>query len=69
MPLPSWTFALADQTGRIGGVNAGVHAALSTETSLPKLEDRALVADAQAGNARRSKSWYGATTAMYCGWR
>jgi len=50
MPLPSWTFALADQTGRIGGVNAGVHAVLSTETSLPKLEDRALVADAQAGN-------------------
>jgi RNA polymerase sigma-70 factor (ECF subfamily) len=50
MPLPSWTFALADRTGRIGGVNAGIHAALFTETSLPKLEERALVADAQAGN-------------------
>jgi RNA polymerase sigma-70 factor, ECF subfamily len=50
MPLPSWTFALADQTGRVGRIDAGVHAALSTETSLPKLEERALVADAQAGN-------------------
>jgi RNA polymerase sigma-70 factor (ECF subfamily) len=46
MPLPSWNFAWADQTGRIGGVNA----ALSSETSLPKLEERALVADAQAGS-------------------
>jgi RNA polymerase sigma-70 factor (ECF subfamily) len=54
MPLPSWTFALANQTSRIGGVsvavNAGVNAALSSETSLQKLEERALVADAQAGN-------------------
>src|SRR5450755_1326738 len=46
MPLPSWNFALADRTGRAGGVNA----VLSTETSLPKLEERALVAEAQAGS-------------------
>src|SRR5450755_2423495 len=43
---PSWNFALADRTGRAGGVNA----VLSTETSLPKLEERALVAEAQAGS-------------------
>jgi RNA polymerase sigma-70 factor (ECF subfamily) len=46
MPLPGWNFALADETRRIGGLNA----VLSTETSLPKLEDRSLVAEAQAGN-------------------
>jgi RNA polymerase sigma-70 factor, ECF subfamily len=46
MPLPSWNFALADRTGRAGGVNA----VLSTETALPKLEERALVAEAQAGS-------------------
>jgi RNA polymerase sigma-70 factor, ECF subfamily len=46
MPLPSWNFALADRTGRAGGVNA----VLSTETSLAKLEERALVAEAQAGS-------------------
>jgi RNA polymerase sigma-70 factor (ECF subfamily) len=50
MPLPPWTFALADETGRVGAVDAGVQAALSTETSLPKLEERALVAEAQAGS-------------------
>ena len=46
MPLPGWNFALADETNRLGSVEA----VLSTETSLPKLEERALVAEAQAGN-------------------
>jgi RNA polymerase sigma-70 factor (ECF subfamily) len=46
MPFPRWTFALADETGRAGGI----HTALSAETSLQKLEDRALVANAQAGD-------------------
>ena len=46
MPLPGWNFALADETSRLGSVEA----VLSTETSLPKLEERALVAEAQAGN-------------------
>jgi RNA polymerase sigma-70 factor (ECF subfamily) len=46
MPLPSWNFALAEQTSRLGSVNA----VLPTETSLPHLDDRALVADVQAGN-------------------
>ena len=50
MPLPTWTFALADRTGRLGGIEAGVRAALATETSLAKLEERALVANAQAGD-------------------
>src|SRR5271167_1817675 len=45
MPLPGCNFALADETRRIGGLNA----VLSTETSLPKLEERALVVEAQAG--------------------
>jgi len=46
MPFPRWTLALADETGRAGGV----HTALSAETSLQKLDDRALVANAQAGD-------------------
>jgi RNA polymerase sigma-70 factor, ECF subfamily len=46
MPFPRWTFAVADELGRLGGV----HTALSAETSLPNLEDRALVANAQAGD-------------------
>jgi len=46
MPLPGWNFALADETSRLGTVEA----VLSTETSLPKLEERSLVAEAQAGN-------------------
>jgi RNA polymerase sigma-70 factor (ECF subfamily) len=46
MPLPGWNFALADETSRLGAVNA----VLSTETALPKLEDRSLVAEAQAGS-------------------
>ena len=46
MPLPGWNFALADETSRLGTVNA----VLSTETALPKLEDRSLVAEAQAGS-------------------
>jgi RNA polymerase sigma-70 factor (ECF subfamily) len=46
MPLPGWNFALADETSRLGSVGA----VLSTETSLPNLDDRSLVAEAQAGN-------------------
>src|SRR5271167_3075513 len=46
MPLPGCNFALADETRRIGGLNA----VLSTETSLPRLEERALVEEAQAGS-------------------
>src|SRR5271165_3404298 len=50
MPLPSWNFALADDARRIGTVHPGVNAFLSTETSLPNLDDRSLVAEAQAGS-------------------
>ncbi|MGA2810929.1 MAG: sigma-70 family RNA polymerase sigma factor [Candidatus Acidiferrum sp.] len=46
MPLPSWNFALADDPHRV----ATVSAVLSPETSLPNLEERSLVAEAQAGN-------------------
>jgi RNA polymerase sigma-70 factor (ECF subfamily) len=46
MPLPAWNLALADDTNRIGGVNA----VLSTESALPHLDDRSLVAEAQAGS-------------------
>jgi len=45
MPLPSWKFALANVT-RV----ADVHTVLSTETSLANLDDRSLVAEAQAGS-------------------
>jgi len=46
MPLPKWALAFADDTGRAGSSPAS----LATVTSLPKLDDRALVAEAQAGN-------------------
>lgn len=46
MPLPKWVLALANDTGRAGSDTS----ALATVTSLPKLDDRALVAEAQAGD-------------------
>jgi RNA polymerase sigma-70 factor (ECF subfamily) len=46
MPLPHWTLALADNAGRSGGTNA----VLATVTSLPQLDERSLVIEAQAGN-------------------
>jgi RNA polymerase sigma-70 factor (ECF subfamily) len=46
MPLFRWGLALADNSGRTGGSGA----ALATVTSLPNLEERALVAEAQAGS-------------------
>jgi RNA polymerase sigma-70 factor, ECF subfamily len=46
MPLFRWGLALADSSGRTGGS----HAALATVTSLPSLDERVLVAEAQAGN-------------------
>jgi RNA polymerase sigma-70 factor (ECF subfamily) len=46
MPLPHWTLALADNAGRSGGTNA----VLVTVTSLPELDERSLVIEAQAGN-------------------
>jgi RNA polymerase sigma-70 factor (ECF subfamily) len=46
MPLPQWALALANNAGRPGGIDA----ALATVTSLPELDDRALVVEAQAGN-------------------
>ena len=46
MPLFRWVFAVADSTGRTSGSDA----ALATVTSLPNLDERALVAEAQAGN-------------------
>ncbi len=46
MPLPRWTFALADATGRAGSSEA----ALPTVTSLSELDERSLVAEAQAGS-------------------
>jgi len=46
MPLSRWVLALADNSGRSGGSAA----ALSTVTSLPNLDERALVAEAQAGS-------------------
>lgn len=45
MPLPRWALALADETGHTGSADA----ALATVTSLPNLDERALVAEAQAG--------------------
>ena len=45
MPLSRWVLALADN-GRSGGSAA----ALATVTSLPNLDERAIVAEAQAGN-------------------
>jgi len=46
MPLSRWVLALADSSGRSGGSAA----ALSTVTSLPNLDERALVTEAQAGS-------------------
>jgi RNA polymerase sigma-70 factor (ECF subfamily) len=45
MPLPRWSLAAANGTGRSGCLEA----ALATVTSLPS-DERALVAEAQAGN-------------------
>ena len=46
MPLHHWTLVLADNTGRSGATNA----VLVTVTSLPELDERSLVIEAQAGN-------------------
>ena len=46
MPLPQWALALADNTGRAGGTDA----VLATVISLPELDERSLVIEAQAGN-------------------
>ncbi len=46
MPLPRWALALADQTGLVGSTNASPAAVIS----LPKVDERTLVAEAQAGN-------------------
>src|SRR5438067_703452 len=45
MQLPRWALALADDNGCSGSANA----ALASVTSLPNLDERALVAGAQAG--------------------
>jgi RNA polymerase sigma-70 factor (ECF subfamily) len=46
MPLPRWALALADNNGRSGSIDA----ALASVTSLPNLDERALVAQAQTGD-------------------
>ena len=46
MPLPRWALALADDHGCSGSTNA----ALASVNSLPNLDERALVAEAQAGS-------------------
>ena len=46
MPLPRWALALADHNGRSGSIDA----ALASVTSLPNLDERALVAQAQTGD-------------------
>src|ERR1700758_4857407 len=46
MPLPPWALALADSAGKSGETEA----VLATVTSLPDLDDAALVREAQAGN-------------------
>jgi RNA polymerase sigma-70 factor (ECF subfamily) len=46
MPLPRWTFALADTAGRAGNTEA----ALPMVASLSELDERSLVAEAQAGS-------------------
>src|SRR5437660_4636781 len=46
MPLPRWTLALADNNGRTGSTDA----ALVSVISLSHLDERALVAEAQAGS-------------------
>ena len=46
MPLPSWALAFADESGRTGNSEA----ALASVTLLSKVEERALVEQAQAGS-------------------
>ena len=46
MPLPRWALALANQTGLVGSTNDSPAAVIS----LPKVDERTLVAEAQAGN-------------------
>jgi RNA polymerase sigma-70 factor (ECF subfamily) len=46
MPLSGWALAFADESGRVGAPEA----ALATVTSLSQLDERALVAEAQAGS-------------------
>lgn len=47
MPLPRWALALANDAGLAGGTTG---ATLVTVDSLPNLNERTLVAEAQAGN-------------------
>src|SRR5229473_901459 len=46
MPLPRWALALADNNSRLGSTDA----ALASVISLSHLDERALVAEAQAGS-------------------
>src|ERR1700720_2759352 len=46
MPLPNWALALADYNGRSGSTDA----TLASVISLSHLDERALVAEAQAGS-------------------
>ena len=46
MPLPRWALALATDSGLAGGTGAS----LASVNSLPNLNERTLVAEAQAGN-------------------
>ena len=46
MPLPRWALALANDTGLAGGASAS----LAAVDALPNLNERTLVAEAQAGN-------------------
>ena len=46
MPLPRWALALANDTGLAGGTGAS----LAAVDALPNLNERTLVAEAQAGN-------------------
>ncbi len=46
MPLPRWALAVANDSGLAGGTGAS----LATVNSLPNLNERTLVAEAQAGN-------------------
>src|SRR6266567_4476871 len=46
MPLPRWALALADGNSR----SSSTDTALASVTSLPHLDERVLVAEAQTGN-------------------
>jgi len=46
MPLPRWALAFPNEAGRIGSIDA----ALPTVASLSQIDERSLVAEAQAGN-------------------